>query len=261
MDAGLLEKVLQTQISGMVPDGGVIGGRSKRTKRRSTSGHVTAATPGPDRIMPSRLLHVGGPPAGRAAGLRNRVVTRIARFPSAREGATAVEFALIAMPFLCLIAAIIETALAFFAGQILDNAVSSAARQLYTGQFQAARSTDPAPPPNTTTQAVALQKFKDALCNGRVTIFSCSSVKVDVLTMADGSDFTPPNPIDTANRAWRTTPTAFGTQYQNPGSNQIVIVQAAVEFPVFFGFLNPNTLANGKRVLQSTVVFRTEPYQ
>jgi hypothetical protein len=31
-----------------------------------------------------------------------------------------------------------------------------------------------------------------------------------------------------------------------------VIVQAAVEFPVFFSFLNPNTLANGKRVLQST---------
>jgi hypothetical protein len=34
---------------------------------------------------------------------------------------------------------------------------------------------------------------------------------------------------------------------------KIVIVQAAVEFPVFFSFLNPNTLANGKRVLQSTV--------
>ncbi len=168
------------------------------------------------------------------------------------------EFALIAMPFLCLVAAIVETALAFFAGQILDNAVSSASRQLYTGQFQAARATDPAPPRNTTTQQVALKKFKDAICNGRVTIFSCSSIKVDVLAMADGSSFTPPSPIDSAKRDWRT---GFGTQYQNPGSNQIVIVQAAVEFPVFFGFLNPHTLANGKRVLQSTVVFRTEPFQ
>jgi pilus assembly protein Flp/PilA len=53
----------------------------------------------------------------------------------------------------------------------------------------------------------------------------------------------------------------FGTQYQTPGSNQIAIVQAAVEYPVFFSFLNPNTLANGKRVLQSTVAFRTEPFQ
>ncbi|KMO15976.1 hypothetical protein SQ03_15805 [Methylobacterium platani JCM 14648] len=171
------------------------------------------------------------------------------------------EFALIAMPFLCLVAAIVETALAFFAGQVLDNAVSSAARQLYTGQFQTARASDPAPPSGTTSQQVALQKFKDAICNGRVTIFSCSDVKIDVLTMADTTDYTPASPIDASKKAWRLTPTAFGTQYQNPSSNQIVIVQAAVEFPVFFSFLNPNTLANGKRVLQSTVAFRTEPYQ
>ncbi|WP_245524306.1 TadE/TadG family type IV pilus assembly protein [Methylobacterium nonmethylotrophicum] len=186
---------------------------------------------------------------------------RIARFPSASGGATAVEFGLIAMPFLCLVAAIIETALAFFAGQVLDNAVSNAARQLYTGQFQTARSSDPAPPAGTTAQQVALQKFKDAVCNGRVTIFACSDIKVDVLTLSDGTDYTPQSPVDSGTKAWRTSPTTFGTQYQNPGSNQIVIVQAAVEFPVFFSFLNPNTLANGKRVLQSTVAFRTEPYQ
>ncbi|MCF4126996.1 TadE/TadG family type IV pilus assembly protein [Methylobacterium sp. SyP6R] len=205
-----------------------------------------------------RPLDAVGKPAGRVPALCGRIGARVARFPSDREGATAVEFALIAMPFLCLVAAIVETALAFFAGQVLDNAVSSASRQLYTGQFQAARSGDPAPPPDTTAQAVALQKFKDAICHGRVTIFSCSSVKVDVLAMADGSDLTPQSPVDGARRDWRTD---FGTHYQNPGSNQIVIVQAAVEFPVFFGFLNPDTLANGRRVLQSTVVFRTEPFQ
>ncbi len=199
-----------------------------------------------------------GKPTGRAAALRGAIGARIARFPSDREGATAVEFALVAMPFLCLVAAIVETALAFFAGQVLDNAVSSASRQLYTGQFQAARSTDPAPPPDTTAQSVALQKFKDAICAGRVTIFSCRSLKVDVLAMGDGSDLVPPSPIDGAKRDWRP---GFGTKYQNPGSNQIAIVQAAVEFPVFFGFLDPHTLANGKRVLQSTVVFRTEPFQ
>ncbi|MFH6782082.1 MULTISPECIES: TadE/TadG family type IV pilus assembly protein [Methylobacterium] len=186
---------------------------------------------------------------------------RIAGFAAARDGATAVEFAMIGMPFLCLIAAIMETALVFFAGQVLDNAVSNASRQLYTGQFQAARASDPPPPSGTTSQEVALQKFKDALCSGRVALFSCSAVKIDVLAMPDSADFTPPSPIDAVSRSWRSSPTVFGTQYQNPGSNQIVIVQAAVEFPVFFGFLNPNTLANGRRVLQSTVAFRTEPFQ
>lgn len=191
-----------------------------------------------------------GRPTGRAAALRRRIGTQIVRFPSAREGATAVEFGLIAMPFLCLVAAIVETALAFFAGQVFDNAVSSASRQLYTGQFQAALSADPG--------AVALQKFKDAICTSPVPIFSCSTLKVDVLVVGDGADLSPPSPIDSARREWRPD---FGTKYQNPGSNQIVIVQAAVEFPVFFGIFNPDTLTNGQRVLQSTVVFRTEPFQ
>lgn len=224
-----------------------------------TRSSETAAPPG-GRIATARgagPVPVAGPVRGRARALHRA----LAGFAAAREGATAVEFGLIAMPFLCLIAAIIETALAFFAGQVLDNAVSSASRQLYTGQFQAARASDPPPASGTTSQGVALQKFKEALCNGRVTIFSCNAVKIDVLTMSDDASFTPPSPIDAASRSWRSTPTAFGTQYQNPGSNQIVIVQAAVEFPVFFSFLSPKTLANGKRVLQSTVAFRTEPYQ
>jgi pilus assembly protein Flp/PilA len=222
-------------------------------------------------MLRRRLSRATRSPAGRVARTHSApppsksgfatIRGRIARFPSAREGATAVEFALIAMPFLGLVAAIIETALAFFAGQVLDNAVSNAARQLYTGQFQAARSADPAPPQGTTAQQVALQKFKDAICEGPVIIFDCTDVKVDVLAMADNTDYTPPSPVDANTRTWRSTPTVFGTQYQNPGSNQIAIVQAAVEYPVFFSFLNPNTLANGKRVLQSTVAFRTEPFQ
>lgn len=213
--------------------------------------------------MPRRRpLHAVGPSPGHAATAPSAAIRRrIAGFAAAREGATAVEFGLIAVPFLCLIAAIVETALAFFAGQVLDNAVSSASRQLYTGQFQAARASDPPPPADKTTQQVALEKFKAAICDGRVTIFACGDVKVEVLTMADTASYAPPSPIDSGARAWRSSPSAFGTQYQNPGSNQIVVVQAAVEFPVFFSFLNPNTLANGKRVLQSTVAFRTEPYQ
>ena len=55
------------------------------------------------------------------------------------------------------------------------------------GQFQAARASDPPPPQGKTTQQVALDAFKAAICNGRVTIFACSSVKVDVLTMPDGA--------------------------------------------------------------------------
>ena len=53
-----------------------------------------------------------------------------------REGATAVEFALVALPFLAILFAIIELALNFWVTQVLENAVSDASRRIYTGQFQ-----------------------------------------------------------------------------------------------------------------------------
>src|SRR6202795_2154654 len=56
------------------------------------------------------------------------------RFVRQQDGAAAVEFALVAAPFLALTFAILETALVFFAGQTLETAVSDAGRLIMTGQ-------------------------------------------------------------------------------------------------------------------------------
>ena len=50
------------------------------------------------------------------------------RFIKQQDGAAAVEFALVATPFLALLFAIIESAMVFFAGQSLEAATASAAR-------------------------------------------------------------------------------------------------------------------------------------
>ena len=46
----------------------------------------------------------------------------VRRFIRQQDGATAVEFAMVAAPFLAMMFAIIETALVFFAGQALETA-------------------------------------------------------------------------------------------------------------------------------------------
>ena len=57
-----------------------------------------------------------------AARLHRLTPTRVARrFTRHQKGAAAVEFALVAIPFLALTFAIIETALVFFAGQTFWN--------------------------------------------------------------------------------------------------------------------------------------------
>src|SRR3712207_8656069 len=70
------------------------------------------------------------------AGARRRSPWTLRRFRKDQDGATAVEFGLIAVPFLGLLFAIVETALMFWSTQVLETAVANASRTIYTGQFQ-----------------------------------------------------------------------------------------------------------------------------
>ena len=72
-----------------------------------------------------------------AAGVQRLVGFRTARRMVRQEdGAAAVEFALVAAPFLAMVFAIIETAMVFFAGQALETAATDSARLIMTVQAQ-----------------------------------------------------------------------------------------------------------------------------
>ena len=58
------------------------------------------------------------------------------RFRRNRRGSAAVEFALVAPVFFALLFAIIETALVFFASQVLETVTQNSARMILTGQAQ-----------------------------------------------------------------------------------------------------------------------------
>src|SRR6516165_3091353 len=59
------------------------------------------------------------------------------RFRGNRRGSAVVEFALVAPMFFALLFAIIETALMFFASQVLETITQNSARVILTGQAQA----------------------------------------------------------------------------------------------------------------------------
>ena len=81
---------------------------------------------------------------------RLQTVASCAGFVRQQDGAAAVEFGLVAAPFLALIFAIMETAIVFFAGQTLETAVADSARLIMTGQAQ--------------TQGFDQAAFKNAVC-------------------------------------------------------------------------------------------------
>ena len=59
------------------------------------------------------------------------------------EGTTSVEFSLLFIPYLMLSLAVVELALMFTAGSLLEGATGSASRLIRTGQIQQAQNVAP----------------------------------------------------------------------------------------------------------------------
>ena len=89
------------------------------------------------------------------------------RFRRNRRGSAAVEFALVAPVFFALLFAIIETAIVFFASQVLETVTQDSARMIMTGQAQ--------------TAAYTPAQFKANICGRIVALFDCTNgIYVDV---------------------------------------------------------------------------------
>ena len=88
------------------------------------------------------------------------------------KGATAVEFALVAAPFLALLVALLQTAMVFFAGRMLDEITEEASRYVLTGQAQ--------------TASMSASQFRTHVCTGDPVLtalvsalFTCSKLLIN----------------------------------------------------------------------------------
>jgi len=156
------------------------------------------------------------------------------------RGATAVEFALIAVPFLALITAMVETALVFFAGQVLQAATTEAGRLVMTGQ----------------AQGMTASQFQQAVCNNAGGFFNCSQLSVNVQTYTTFASVTQSSPIQSG----KLNTSTFGFNPGKPG--QIEVVQVYFPWPLgsdLFG-LNLSNVNGNQNLLAATSVFRNEPY-
>ena len=184
------------------------------------------------------------------------------RFRVATDGATAVEFGLVALPFFALLWSIIETAMAFWAQSLLDNAVANASRQLYTNSFASSYSTVSAQyTSQNKTPPTQKDYFKTLICNKATLLFNCSKIDVDVKAIASGSgDFTDAATafkIPITNGVYDVS----GYGYIPPASSQICVVRASMEYPKFTSIASPTvSLKNGNRLLISAFTFRAEPF-
>lgn len=121
--------------------------------------------------------------AGDDKGMRTRCQSGLlARLKSAREGAVAVEFALVALPILTMIVAILEIGVMLVNSVTLHGALEEGARRLRTGEVYTA---------GDTSEQMAV--FRSAVCD-RLVLMSCDEVVFNIDNYSDygAIDLSPP---------------------------------------------------------------------
>jgi Flp pilus assembly protein TadG len=178
--------------------------------------------------------------------MRKRVARRrllafraMRRFARKEDGAAAIEFGMVGVPFIALFFAIFEAAFVFFAGQTLETAAADSARLIMTGQAQ--------------TQGMGQSAFKEAVCARIYGLFDCQNgVRIDVKTYPSYATVDLTNPLD-ANGNFQNNQT-----YQPGVAGDIVVVRLFYQWPVYVSLLQ--NMTGNKRLLVATAVFRNEPF-
>jgi Flp pilus assembly pilin Flp len=173
------------------------------------------------------------------------------RFRRDRRGVTAVEFALVAPVFFALLFAIIETAMIFFAGQVLETITQDSARLVLTGQAQGS--------------SLSQEDFKKAVCAHKLSfMFDCNGISVDVRSYAQSTLIKIPNQIGPDS-----TFINNDMKYCPGQDGSIVVVRLFYQWPIIIiKILNVgydliydlSDLSGSKRLLSATAVFKNEPF-
>jgi Flp pilus assembly protein TadG len=185
------------------------------------------------------------------------------RFRREENAASAVEFAIISIPFLGILMAIFETTFVLFNAEMVDAVTANVSRQLMTGQIQ------------TNGQSCAQQKvtFQNLICptsgarpsTALPSNFDCSKVIIDVRQSSAVNNF------DESNSLYQ-NPNQAQFSPASQGQNNIIRVIYPMQaiMPIISGFNNSSISGNRAgqvqyngawtHILMGISVFRTEPY-
>jgi Flp pilus assembly protein TadG len=170
------------------------------------------------------------------------------RFGRARRGATAIEFAIVVVPFFLLTFGLAEVAMIGFAQTTLDYAVSQVARKVRTGEDQ--------------MTGITYAQIQTQLCDevNSFMVLTCNAnLYFDVSRYDSFVDAGNNQAQPIQNNQFTTTGFAY-----NPGvASDIVVVRAYYRWQVLTPLFQPifQNISGGQRILVSTMMFRNEPYQ
>jgi Flp pilus assembly protein TadG len=163
---------------------------------------------------------------------------RVVHFRRAQKGATAIEFALVAIPFFFVLGSIIELGVMLAKEYTLQNAVQDAGRTIRTGN----------------AGAMSGDQFRQEVCNQGAAVRDCATTLG--IAVQSGATFSNLSVPDVAN-------IGPGIQsYNSGGPGEAVAVVATHDWQFilpFMGFFFSNLPDGDARRLHGIAVFRNEP--
>ncbi|MFM2422980.1 MAG: hypothetical protein RL291_1510 [Pseudomonadota bacterium] len=193
---------------------------------------------------------------------RNRVTSHVVRFMRDESGTTAVEFAMIALPFFSMVFGIIASGLLFFVVSSVERGVWDGSRDLRTGLLQNGGGQY-----NGLNPSQLKAKFKEHVCNRMPAMIKAdcgSNMRVIVQSYGNASSISAPSCTQTAPDGTTSMPPDTGTQFNAGDQNEVVMVTGCYEWtyakmlPIF---QISNRLSNGSYVVQGSATFVTEPFK
>jgi Flp pilus assembly pilin Flp len=171
------------------------------------------------------------------------------RYRNDAEGATAIEFAIVALPFLGLIFGILELALVFFTSAVMTNAMSDTGRLVRVGAFQGCGSAT---------------EFKALVCDKMSNLMNCeANLRIDLTTANGFQAITLPDPgLSGLDPDDEDAKIVDGT-YVNTGPSDPVVMRGTFYYPLALpNFMTRLESIPGSRrhVISATTAFRTEPF-
>lgn len=161
-----------------------------------------------------------------------------------KDGATAIEFSMLFLPYMMLSLAIIELSMMFASASLLEGATDSAARMVRTGQLQKSGSVD------------LEGDFRQAMCDFATVLIDCNDVVIEAMTMDSYGDYSGLAPV------YDSDGNLVSQGFDVGGSNDRVLIRVAYRYQMITPLVGP--LLNGPdggTLFVSTIVLQSEPYE
>lgn len=177
------------------------------------------------------------------ANRRQKRFSLLRRFRKDDRGVSALEFALVAAPFLVMLIGLFEVCLIFIATTTMEHGIAEAARRIRTGELQ--------------QSGASATTFKNLICDNTFGILDCDNkLKVDVRVFSDFGSAQGDDPIQDG----KVDDSKLG--FDAGEGSDIVLARVFYEWQIITPVIGKpmSNMDGDKRLLQAGVAFRNEPF-